>query len=97
MLDFCKRIVDIESYATQPEGTNAVGDALCSELEKAGYSSERVRGAWLDIVPSTAHPIAMGGDELPSLGDAPRVHQVVGHTSNVPVRCATHAVESASS
>ena len=45
MLDFVRDLVNIESYATQPGGTNAVGDKLCSALEEIGYKTERVRGA----------------------------------------------------
>lgn len=44
MLGFMRNLVEIESYATQPAGTNAVGDALCNELEKIGYATARVRG-----------------------------------------------------
>src|SRR5438128_4022 len=44
MLEFVKKLVGIDSHATQPEGTNAVGDAVCGELESIGYTTERVRG-----------------------------------------------------
>ena len=44
MVDFMRDIVNIESYATQPAGTNAVGDVLCKALEEIGYRTERVRG-----------------------------------------------------
>ena len=45
MLDFVHGLVDIESYATQPDGVNAVGDMLCDALGSIGYETERVRGA----------------------------------------------------
>ena len=45
MLDFVRDLVNIESYATQVGGTNAVGDKLCDALESAGFTTERVRGA----------------------------------------------------
>ena len=45
MLDFVRDLVNIESYATQVGGTNAVGDKLCDALEKDGFTTERVRGA----------------------------------------------------
>ena len=35
MLEFVKELVDIESYATQTGGTNAVGDRMCQRLESA--------------------------------------------------------------
>jgi len=44
MLDFVRRIVEIDSYATQAPGVNAVGDVLCAALEEIGYRTERVRG-----------------------------------------------------
>jgi glutamate carboxypeptidase len=44
MLAFCRRIVEIDSYATQGDGVNAVGDALCHALEDVGYRTERIRG-----------------------------------------------------
>ena len=44
MLKFVEELVNIESYATQPGGTNAVGDRLCRELETIGYTTERTRG-----------------------------------------------------
>jgi len=44
MLDLTRELVGIESYATQADGTNAVGDRLCRELEAVGYATERVRG-----------------------------------------------------
>lgn len=45
MLDFVRKLVEIESYATQSGGTNAVGDVLCGALEDIGFGTERVRGA----------------------------------------------------
>jgi glutamate carboxypeptidase len=45
MLEFVRDLVNIESYATQVGGTNAVGDKLCGELEQDGFTTERVRGA----------------------------------------------------
>jgi glutamate carboxypeptidase len=44
MLDFVHGLVDVESYATQTDGVNTVGDMLCDALEEAGYESARVRG-----------------------------------------------------
>ena len=45
MLDFVRGLVDIESYATQSDGVNAVGDMLCDALGSIDYETERVRGA----------------------------------------------------
>src|SRR5947207_15558356 len=45
MLDFVRGLVEIDSYATDTDGVNAVGDMLCDELERIGYVTERVRGA----------------------------------------------------
>jgi glutamate carboxypeptidase len=44
MLEFVKELVDIESYATQTGGTDAVGDRICERLESAGYTTERTHG-----------------------------------------------------
>ena len=45
MLDFVRALVEIDSYATQPEGVDAVGDRLCEALAEVGYETSRVRGA----------------------------------------------------
>src|SRR5262249_27784867 len=34
---------------------------------------------WLDVSPTAAHPVLMSVDQVPSLGDSPLVHQVLGH------------------
>ena len=49
------------------------------------------RGTWLNVGPTSAHPVLMSVDELPSLGDTPPVHQVPGHELSLPNRAASHA------
>jgi glutamate carboxypeptidase len=44
MLRFLEELVLIKSHPTEPEGTNAVGDAVCRELENVGFSTRRVSG-----------------------------------------------------
>ena len=47
MLKLVEELVAIPSHASQPAGTNAVGDRVCRELEAIGFTTERVHGEQL--------------------------------------------------
>lgn len=69
MLKFVEELVNIESYATQPGGTNAVGDRLCRELEAIGYSTERARGNTLPPDRKWLEEFMLPGFDRSLLGD----------------------------
>lgn len=78
MLEFVKRLVAIDSHATQPEGTNAVGDVVCAALEDVGYTSERVRGKPLPPEKRWIEELMIPGYDAAKLGDH-RVARIRGN------------------
>ena len=69
MLELVKELVNIESYATQPGGANAVGDRLCRELENIGYTTERVHGKPLPPDQKWLEDFMLPGFDRTQLGD----------------------------
>lgn len=69
MLRFVQELVEIDSYATQPGGTNAVGDRLCRELEGSGYITERAHGKPLPPEEKWLEEFMLPGFDRSQLGD----------------------------
>jgi glutamate carboxypeptidase len=69
LLAFVEELVGIDSYATLPDGVNAVGDALCRELEAVGYATERARGEPLPPEQRWLEEFMLPGYDAAKLGD----------------------------
>ncbi len=69
MLSFVEKLVQINSHGTQPEGTNAVGDAICRELEAIGFVTERVRGKRLPPAQQWIEECMLPDYDFTNLGD----------------------------
>lgn len=69
MLDLLRDLVAIPSHASQPAGTNAVGDRICKELEAIGYSSRRLHGERLPQEQQWLSALMLPGYDPKKLGD----------------------------
>src|SRR5215212_6529471 len=69
MLAFVEELVAIPSHASQPAGTNAVGDRVCRELEAIGYTTERVHGERLPPEERWLEEFMLPGYDPARLGD----------------------------
>ena len=69
MLGLVEELVRIESYASQADGVNAVGDVLCGELEANGFTTERARGQRVGPEERWLEEIMLPGYDPARLGD----------------------------
>ncbi len=69
MLNFVEKLVQIKSHAIQPQGTNAVGDEVCRELEAIGFVTERVRGKRIHPALQWLEEFMLPGHDITNLGD----------------------------
>jgi glutamate carboxypeptidase len=68
-LALVEELVGIESYATQRDGVDAVGDVLCRELAAIGYATARARGGRLPAADRWVEELMVPGYDPAALAD----------------------------